>query len=106
MIFLNINIAIAILYLVLHIFTVIDLAYEWKQLHPDLKVPKLNWAARILSFIKIIINAIIPLFNLALCWVYLFKGEELKKRAIDKIYVECIAKEKKDVTHLSETSDR
>ena len=106
MIFLNINIAIGILFLVLHIFTAIDLSYEFKQLYPDLKVPKSNWAARILTWIKTIITALIPLFNLALCWVYLFKGEELRKKAIDKVYAECIAKENQNVTHLSETSER
>lgn len=101
MIFLNINIAIGILFLVLHTFTSIDLAYEFKRLYPDIKVPKSNWAARILSFIKTIITALIPLFNLALCWVYLFKGEELKKKAIAKVYAECVAKEKENDQSIS-----
>lgn len=105
MIFLNINILIGILYLVLHILTAIDLAHEFKQLYPDLKVPKSNWAARILTWIKTIITALIPLFNLALCWVCLFKGEELKEKAIEKLYLEC-TKEKQNVTYLSETSER
>lgn len=105
MIFLNINIAIGILFLVLHIFAAIDTAYEFKQLYPNTKAPKSNWAGRILSFIKTIVIAVIPLFNLALCWVYLFKYEELNKKAIDKVYAECIAKEKQNVTHLSETSN-
>ena len=97
MIFLNINILIGILYLVLHILTTINLAHEFKQLYPDLKVPKSNWAAHILTWIKTIITALIPLFNLALCWVYLFKGEELKKKTIEKVYLEC-TKEKQNVT--------
>ena len=104
MIFLNINIVIGIIFLVLHILSAIDTAHEFKQLYPDLKVPKSNWAGDILSWIKPIITALIPLFNLALCWVYLFKYSELKTKAIEKVYLECM-KEKKDVTHLSETSN-
>jgi hypothetical protein len=103
---LNIHVLIGIIFLVLHTFSAIDITYEFKQIYPNTKVPKSNWAGRILSLIKTVIIAVIPIFNIALCWVYIFKYNELKAKTIDKVYAECIAKEKKDVTHLSETSDR
>ena len=95
MIFLNINVVIAIVFLVLHILASINLAYEFKQRYPDLKAPKSNWAGRILSVIKIIIISFIPLYNLALCCVYIFKYEELETKVINKVYLNCI-KEKQD----------
>lgn len=82
--------------LVLHALTAIDLAHEFKQLYPDLKVPKSSWAGCILSVIKTIIISFIPLFNIALCWVYVFKSEELRVKAINKVYLKCISKEKTD----------
>ena len=105
MIFLNINMAIAILWLVIHLLSAIDIAHDFKQKYPDIKAPKTNWASRVLSFIKTIIIAVIPLFNLAMCWTYLFKYSELKPKVMDKMYADIIAKEKENVTHLSETSD-
>ena len=104
MIFLNINIVIGIVFLVLHTLSSIDTAYEFKRKYPDVKVAKSNWAGRILLFVKTIITACIPLLNLGLCWVYLFKYSELKAKAIDKVYADCM-KEKENVTHLSETSE-
>ena len=94
MIFLNIHIAISIICLILLTLSTIDTAYEFKRLYPDLKVPKTSWAGRILSVIKSIITALIPLFNIALCWVFIFKYSELRAKTIDKVYTECILKEK------------
>ena len=89
MIFLNINIVIGILFLVLHTFSTLDIVYEFKQLYPDVKAPKTNWASLVLTIIKLIIKAFIPLFNIALCWVHLFNYEELKTTAIEKVYAKC-----------------
>lgn len=96
MIFLNINIVIGIIFLVLHILSTIDIFLEFKQLYPDLKIPKSNWAGDILILIKTIITALIPLFNLALCLVYLFRYSELKTKAIEKAYAECIKEKVND----------
>ena len=94
MIFLNIHIAIGILFLILFTLSSIDITHEFKRLYPDVKNPKSNWAGRVLSLFKSIIIAFIPLFNLALCWAFIFKYEELKAKTIDRVYAECIAKEK------------
>ena len=94
MIFLNIHIAIGILFLILFTLSSIDIAYEFKRLYPDIKNPKSNWAGSVLSILKSIIKAFIPLFNLALCWVILFNYDEIKTKTIDKVYADCIAKEK------------
>lgn len=106
MIFLNINIVIAIIFLVILMLSAIDVAYEFKRKYPDLKIPKRSWAGRILTWVKSIIIALIPLYNIIMCCVFIFNYEELKTKTIDKAYAECIAKEKQDVTHLSETPER
>lgn len=106
MIFLNIHIVISIIYLLLLILSSIDAAYEFKQLYPDVKAPKTNWAGRILTLIKCVITALIPLFNIALCWVFIFKYSELKDKTIAQIYAKRIAKEKENVTYLPETPER
>lgn len=97
MIFLNINILIAIIYLILHILSTIDLSYKFKRKYPDLKVPKTNWASKILSAIRTIIIALIPVFNLALCLVFIFRYEELENKTIKNVYIKCISKENQDV---------
>ena len=94
MIFLNIHIVIGILFLVVLTLSVIDTAYEFKKIYPDLKAPKKSLAGRILTLIKSIIIALIPLFNIAMCWVIIFKYDEIKTKTIDKVYAECIAMEK------------
>lgn len=90
MIFLNIHIAIGIVFLVLHTLSAIDTTYEFKRKYPGVKAPKSNWAGHILTWIKPIIIALIPLINLAFCCVFLFKYSELKAKAIDKVYAECM----------------
>lgn len=105
MIFLNINIAIGIVFLILHTLLAIDSSHDFKRIYPDLKVKKSNWAGSLLTIIKTIIIALIPLLNFMLCCVYVFKTSELKANAIEKVYLECM-KEKQNVTHLSETSER
>lgn len=106
MIFLNIHIAVGIIYLIFLTLSCIDIAYEFKQLYPDKKIPKSNWAKNILSIMKNIIMAFIPALNIVFCWVIIFDYSDLKTKVLDKIYAECVTKEKKNVTHLSETSER
>jgi len=106
MIFLNINVLIGIIFLVILMLSSIDVAYEFKRKYPDLKVPKRSWAGRILSWVKSIIIALIPLYNILMCCVFIFNYDELKTKTINKVYAECIAKEKQNVTHLSEAPER
>lgn len=105
MIFLNIHIAICILFLVVLTLSTLDTSYEFKKLYPGLKAPKKHWSRQILTYIKTIIIAIIPIWNLIMCWTMLFKYDEIKDKTINEIYLEC-TKEKENVTHLSETSER
>lgn len=105
MTFLNINIAIGILFLILLTLSSIDATHEFKQKYPGLKIPKRSWAGRALLGIKTIITAIFPVWNFLMCCVLIFKYDEIKNKAISNAYDKCM-KEKKDVTHLSETSDR
>lgn len=95
MIFLNINIAIGIFFLVLMILSTLNAAYEFKKLYPDLKTPKRHWSACILTVIKSIIVAIFPVLNILMCWILIFDSDDIKTKAIEKAYLECM-KEKQD----------
>lgn len=104
MIFLNINIVIGIIFLIVLLLSSIDTSHDFKQKYPELKVPKRSWAGRVLTWIKTIVTAIIPIWNLMMCYVLIFKYDEIKTKTIEKAYAECM-KEKENVTHLSETSE-
>lgn len=101
MIFLNIHIAIGILYLILFTLSCIDICYEFKRKYPDKKMKKSSWARDLIVIIKTIITAFIPLFNIALCWTVIFNYREFSTSVIDKLYAECISEEKKDDQSIS-----
>lgn len=96
MIFLSIHIAIGILFLIMITLSSIDASYDFKQKYPGLKVPKRSWAGRVLTWIKTIITAVFPIWNLMMCWVLIFKYDEVKTKTIEKAYAECIKEKQND----------
>ena len=96
MIFLYINLAIAGLYLALQTLATIDIAHKFKRKYPELKVPKTSVAGHLFSMLRTLIVSLIPIYNILLCLVFLFKYEELEAKSMSKVYLKCIEAEKKN----------
>lgn len=90
MFLLNTYMAISILCLVLWILASIDITHEFKKKYPDLKIPKRSFAGRVLSYVRTIVSSITPLFNIIMIYTIVFKYSEVEKRAIQRIYLECM----------------
>lgn len=80
------HLGISSLALILHIFAGLDAAHEFKRRYPDLKEPKKPLIDSIGVAFKAVLLHLIPIMNIALIFVYLFRDEELKERAIKKLY--------------------
>ena len=89
MILLKIHLAIGVLYLILSTLAVLDVAHDFKLKYPDMKAPKSSLAGKILSLIKNIAVALIPLYNILLCLVFIFNYEQLKEKTMAKFYLKC-----------------
>lgn len=90
MVFLYIHLGIAALYLLMLTLMSIDLAKKFKRKYPELKAPKVSIAGRLLSSLRNLITALIPLYNILLCFIFLFKYEELEEQSMKKVYQKCI----------------
>lgn len=90
MLFLYIHLGITALYLLMQTLMAIDLAKKFKHKYPDLKPPKPSVAGRLLSSLRNLIVALIPLYNILLCFIFLFKYEELEAKSMNNVYQKCI----------------
>lgn len=90
MILLYVYLAISAICWLTTILTAIEISHRFKKKYPELNVPQKSWAGRILTNIKLLIVSFVPLFNLALCWVYLFEYETIESQTMEKLYVTCM----------------
>lgn len=87
MIFLYINLGVCLLMLLMFMLFVISTAHEFRRQYPNLKIPKTHWSKLIFSVLKICIASIIPIFNLIVLLVIIFKSEEVSEKTIREIYL-------------------
>ena len=90
MVFLYIHLGVAALYLLMLTLMTIDFAKKFERKYPELKAPKVSVAGHLLSSLRNLITALIPIYNILLCLVFIFKYEELEERSMKKVYQKCI----------------
>ena len=94
MILLYINVTIGILVIVLMRLLAVEAARQFMKQYPDLKPPKKSDSEKTRQFIKGIVMAMCPLFNIAFLWVLIFDDDELMRRTIKKMYDTCNKEDK------------
>lgn len=92
MIWLYIYLGISALTLILFWFTVIEAAHEFKRRYPNITVPKKSVMEWVGTIFKATLLCLMPIYNILYCLALLFKGKDIKEKAVLKTYVNALMK--------------
>lgn len=85
--FLYIHFGIGIITLILFELIVLEAKREFKTKYPHLKIPRSSVISTISAIFRLCLICIIPILNIVELFVFLFCGEEIKHKSIDKAYM-------------------
>ena len=96
MILLYIHLVIGVLSFLLMWFTTLDASHQFRKRYPNLKEPKRPLIDCIGTWFKVLIFCFFPLINIAWFLIFLFNGEEIVEKAINKTYAKCVEEKLKE----------
>lgn len=82
--------AIGVLDIILFWLVCLNAAHEFKTRYPELKIKKSHWSKSALAAIQLGVAVLIPLFNILLAYVLIFKSDEIIQKGVHKIYMKCM----------------
>ena len=84
-ILLYIYLGISAITILTHTFATLSVECEFKNRHPDIKVPKASLIQRIFTRFRVLVISFIPIVNLVMLLTYIFKYEKLVDSSIEKV---------------------
>lgn len=82
---LYIYLGISILTLILYAFTTLDISFEFKRRYPNANIAKSHFIEKVSSCFKTVLVSFMPILNICMFFVLLFKGDELTEKSIQKV---------------------
>jgi TRAP-type C4-dicarboxylate transport system permease small subunit len=95
---------VSILNLVLFVAAVNDAEEKFHKRYPELEIPKTSTISRFSSWLRIIVSAMLPIIQLMIFWVLLFRYTSIIDVTIRKVYLEAM-EEKRNAQKNSDISD-
>lgn len=85
--FLYIHFGIGIITLILFELIALEAKKEFKTKYPHLKIPRSSVISTVSAIFRLCLICVIPILNIVELFVFLFRGEEIIHRSIDKAYM-------------------
>ena len=89
------HLIVSVILFVMLMLAGVDSQHKFNARYPVVKLHKRSWAGNIRTILSDIFGYFIPIVNIALLWVMVFKYSELQDRTIRKMYEDSM----KEVNH-------
>ena len=79
----------------------------FRRKYPELKMVKKHWSVEVVARARLVLYALLPLFQIGMLWSLIAHHDEMVERAVHKTYLECMEEERnaQKTSNISDSSE-